>query len=118
MAGDWFGFPAGTNTAPKHWNTVCSSLRVLPPVKCFNLFDGAFIQHYFCCGGFLCGDDVKEKHLKARAGYTQGVCGCRRVMYCGSLEGTKHSPEYIELTWIDFFFFSGLCQPPSLLKSF
>lgn len=59
MAGDWFGFPAGPDTVPRHWNMVCSS-----PMKCFNLFDGAFIQHYFSYGGFLCilsGDYAKKK---------------------------------------------------------
>lgn len=67
---------------------VCSSLGVFRPVKCFNLFDGAFIQHYFFYEGCLCGDDAKEKYLKARAGYAPGICGWRRLMCCEGLEGT------------------------------
>lgn len=63
VAGEWLGFPAGADTAPRHWDMVCSSLGVFPPVKCLNLFDGTFIQHYFCGGGFLCGGDAKVKHF-------------------------------------------------------
>lgn len=70
VAGDCFGFPAAPDTAPRHCNMVCSSLAVFPPVKCFNLFDGAFNTVLFCYGSLLWGDDAKEKHLKARAGYT------------------------------------------------
>lgn len=68
---------------------ACSSLGVFRPVKCFNLFDGAFIYSviFFMEVAFVVMMQ-KKNSLKARAGYAPGICGWRRLMCCGGLEGT------------------------------
>lgn len=121
-AGGWFGFPAGPDTAPRHWNMVCSSLAVCPQWSVLTcLMVPSYSIIFVMVGSFVVRMQKKNTLKPGQVTHKKYVAvgdRCAVETWKEQSHRTRTFSWIYWAHWLIFFFFGDLCHTPIPTQSF